>query len=73
MQSPITATFQKEGLEESCSSAFYSEEGNNHLNESSFSSLNEETPTLIPKRTSNIYTNNNTNEFQLHYNDINKI
>lgn len=41
-------------MDGSSSSAFYSEEGAKHLNESSFSSLNEETPTLLPKRISHM-------------------
>lgn len=46
-------------MDASSSSVFFSEEGAKHLNESSFSSLNEETPTLPPKKISH------TNNFQL--------
>ena len=55
----------REILEESCSSAFFSEEGAKHLNESSFSSLDEETPTLLTKHNGNIGKGGNTKEFKL--------
>ena len=47
---PIIESLDRGIIEESCSSAFFSEEGTRHLNESSFSSMNEETPTLEPKK-----------------------
>jgi hypothetical protein len=37
---------KKDILEDSCSSDFLSEEGAAHLNDSSFSSMNDETPPL---------------------------